>query len=191
MILDELCFFTLLGEKIRGNSGQISITPEEEELYKILHSKEFKGIHEKLKFLKNYNVETTLGEYLETFRIARNCITHRAGVVGYGHSGIYDLNDGNFLTIKWRFFTAYHINAEGNEEKWLESISDSQQHLPKQIICKLETQQRSYSKGQRIHLEPIEIDQICLNFDAALSELIEKTENYLAERGVVVSQSRS
>jgi hypothetical protein len=180
LCLDKLIFFLLIGEKFKQSiNSVINVTPEEEtNIYKSLATFELQGNDKKLTFLKdNYGVQTSLSEYLNTLKVARNCLTHRLGVVGYGQKGENDFNNENKLTIRWRFFNCYQDTPSKHLE--LSKVHDNDLKKGIKVTLKLEEQERSFNKGERINLSPIELEQICLNFRDALDELIKKTENYL------------
>jgi hypothetical protein len=118
-----------------------------------------KGIKDKLQLLEEkFNVKTQKNEYLISIHHARNCLTHRRGVVGKE-----DCADNDALIIKWIDIDIYAEQPSGE-------IIPLDPPLPKErvrlevggkIKAKRAERMLSFKKDTRITLSPRNLAEIC------------------------------
>jgi hypothetical protein len=185
--LDELykvAFF--VNERMRRIESGGSLTELEEAVNKEIKVFEGKGVSEKLQIISSFGISTGLAEGIETLNIARNCLTHRNGIVGQGIRGDRDLNNGNSLIIRWKYFEIVYRYLDETEAKWIEGESPS---LPEgtQVLQKIIDRVRETPKGERLILLPNDIGEIGYNFLHAGGELMKLLEQFLQDRGVTLT----
>lgn len=141
-----------------------------------------KGIKDKLQLLENkFGVKTQNYEYLIYINQARNCLTHRRGVVG-----VEDCADNNELIIKWRGIDIFAENPSGE-------IIPLDPPLPKKgvllevggkIKAKWVERLLPFKKDTRITLSPRNLAEICNLILWSSNEIKMATIDYAQTIGV-------
>lgn len=150
---------------------------------------EGKGPIEKLKKLEAEDIKTNFSDILESINKARNCLTHRSGLVGKGFRGSDDLNDGNNLTIRWNFMEGIILLKDGTEVPYFEGIAAGltlQDGTP--VIRKIQ-RQRTIPKGQIVELSTREIHEIMTNFNDVAAQVRDGLMTKMKSHGAWPEQS--
>lgn len=142
-----------------------------------IKSFEWKGVEKQLKNLRQlFAVETSKEKYIKSINQARNCITHRRGIVG-----VEDLSGDSNLKITW---WALDFNIETpNGEK----ISFNPPYSKEGIFLKdggsfsvkVIDKEREYKIGDVIKLSPSDLSEICMVVKIATQEILSSAVNYM------------
>lgn len=165
--------------------------PEEpnNETEKAIGKFEFGNIKQKLDTLKTFGLESRFIsiEDFETLNVARNCLAHRAGIVGYGAQGKNDFNgEGRTLRIAWRTLAVTVHLPDGTIEPWKQGLPKDNYPAETKLSFEVISRTRITAEGERISLEPFELAEICYNFLRAANELYEQLQALLKERNVEI-----
>lgn len=142
------------------------------------------GLGGKLRLLReNHNLILENTPYLESLAFARNCFTHRHGIVGQE-----DLKNGESdLTIEWKGMEIFVSTPEGEEIPLIPSEGRKSIFLQKGGGVKLRpniVRSLKFSKGQLIHFSPHNLAEICLFMKGFSREIIQEAEAYLKKQGI-------
>jgi hypothetical protein len=142
------------------------------------------GLKHKLNLLhEKHNLILANAPYLESLAYARNCFTHRHGIVGQA-----DLKNGESeLTIKWKGMEVFVSTPEGEEitiipSKGRESIllkDGGNVKLRFNIVRTIK-----FSKGQLIQLSPHDLAEICLFIKTTSRAFIQEVQAYVRKQGI-------
>lgn len=142
------------------------------------------GFPEKFKALRSrFNVSTAHENGLLSLNVARNCHTHRRGIVGND-----DLNTGDELRLSWRVLEIYFVPADG------EPILN--RYLPPQGVPMpggaIESKYIDHfvilKQGQLIDFSPLQMDEICFFLEEAASELAVSAVEFANSLGVEIRE---
>lgn len=144
----------------------------------------YSGLKDKLSWLREkYNLILGNAPYLESLAYARNCFTHRHGIVGQA-----DLKNGESeLTIEWRGMEVF-VSTPGGEEitiipsKGRESITLKDGGNVKLRFNIART--LKFSKGQLIQLSPHDLTEICLFIKTTSQAFIQEIQTYVKKQGI-------
>ena len=155
-------------------------TPEEcDKSLKKFHNA---GFPDKLDILrKKFSVETQHENGWLSLNAARNCFTHRRGIVGQD-----DLNQGDCLELRWRVLEIYFIPAEGQP---VLNYHIPPGGLPAEggaIESKYAERKFSFNQGQFIELSPIQLSEICAFADEAAVELASAAVEFARKKGISI-----
>lgn len=117
---------------------------------------------------------------------ARNCLTHRRGVVGPE-----DLNEGDHLQLRWRALEIYFIPA-GGAPVLNHNIPPG--GLPMQggaLESKYVDRSCSFEKGQLVELSPLQLAEICAFADEAAVDLANSAVEFARRKGIPVGERPS
>lgn len=122
----------------------------------------YQGLKGKLCLLhEKHNLISENSLYLESLANARNCFTHRHGIVGPE-----DLKNGaSELTVEWKGMEIFVSTPEGEEIPLIPSEGRESIFLQKGGDVKLRpniVRSLKFSKGQLIHFSPHDLAEICL-----------------------------
>lgn len=174
LYLDEICHVILF---VLTNSKKM--LPEEAESFYKKFS--FVGISKKLGYLKDrfgYNIKTAY--LLETLHKARNCMTHRLGVVGE-----LDLCDTNTLDVKWKKISVFLLDEEGNKQAINYPIKKPfLVEGPSTVSTEYIESKKSFALGDRLNFNTKELSEICHFQTIATDEIYKQTVNFLKFSGV-------
>jgi hypothetical protein len=119
------------------------------------------GLPQKLSLLNDhFNVSPKYPKYLKTLNKARNCLTHRRGIVGFE-----DCNDIDVLKINWLGIDIFVEEPNGNKTLMTE-IPEGGLFLPEGGSVNLQVVQREkkVNRGDIIKFTPRELAEICHYF---------------------------
>ena len=148
--LHHACFL------MASSKGQFT---EEAELFDRRFPKE--GLPNKLTLLNDrFRVNPKYPEYLQTINKARNCLTHRRGIVG-----LEDCNDDNDLKINWLGIDVFIEEPNGNKT-FINEIPEGGLLLSEGGEVKLQFMERDkrINRGMAIKFTPRELAEICYYF---------------------------
>ena len=152
LFLDSIHHHTLLLATNRKK-----ITPEDAEK---LHNKfEYAGITGKLNYLEQtFGMSLRHAHYLETLAQARNCLTHRLGIVGDK-----DCNVNGYFELRWRSFDVLAQRPDRAEPDNLSFPMTESVLFEKgaQIQLKIVDRIRRFPKGKKMALSPKDLAEIC------------------------------
>ena len=142
------------------------------------------GLGGKLNLLKkkhNLVIENSL--YLESLALARNCFTHRHGIVRPA-----DLKNGaSDLTIEWKGMDVFVSTPEGKQFPLIPAAGEDPIFLKEGGTIKLRpnvVRSRKFSKGQQINLSPHDLSEICLFIKTTSKWFIQTIQTYVKEQGI-------
>jgi hypothetical protein len=127
----------------------------------------------------DFAIAADYGGDIVSVRRARNCLTHRLGLVGPE-----DIGRHGFLTVRWHAIELYGVNQDGSEFvpsldalpiKFPESSPVNMRHAPRE---------RRFGLGERLILSPSELKQICYTFRLAVEQVRSAFVTYAESMGV-------
>ncbi|MCA9468159.1 MAG: hypothetical protein KC643_22325 [Nitrospira sp.] len=144
----------------------------------------YSGLKDKLTLLREkHKLIFENSPYLESLAFARNCFTHRHGIVGQA-----DLkNDSSDLTIEWKGMDVFVSTPQGEEISIIPSGGKKSIFLKEGGTIKLRpnvVRSRKFSKGQQIYLSPHDLSEICLFIMTTSKEFIQAVQAYVKEQGM-------
>ncbi|MGB8707303.1 MAG: hypothetical protein WCD72_05055 [Dehalococcoidia bacterium] len=144
------------------------------------------GLEKKLTHLKNeFDVGIPNPEYFTTINHARNCLTHRLGIVGTEDCG----NDDK-LVVKWRGFDIYAESSDGTitplqpmpaNGVFLEGGGKIKMNWIERI--------RKFPQGSLVLFSPAELAEICLYVNDSIIAMIGSAQKYAVGLGLPVAGS--
>lgn len=154
---------------------------------KRLKSFKWKGVEEQLKMLRaQFGVGTTKEIYFKSINQARNCITHRQGIVGQE-----DLRNDNSLKMRWWALDLFIETPSGQ-------VISVALPFPKEgiflkdggtVCVKVIEKELEFQLGEVIKLNPNDLSEICMVATLATDEILKSTVDYLKSIGVVTKQT--
>ena len=145
---------------------------------------ESKGTEDKLKELHaRYGIASTFAEEMISIRYARNCLTHRLGIVGWK-----DVRESTGLTISWRVSQLYGYEPDGSEFIPEQGKFPMVMPVGSPLMMRWIQQSRTYQIGERVELLPQDLQEICFTFSLTVSEIIESLTTYAETKGVIVNK---
>ena len=154
---------------------------------KRLESFKWKGVEKQLKTLRTqFGVETTKGIYFKSINQARNCITHRRGIVGQE-----DLRNDNSLKMCWWALDPFIETPAGQ-------VISMAPPFPKEglllkdggtFCVKVIEKELEFQMGEVIKLSPNDLSEICMVVTLATDEILKSTVDYLKSIDVEVKQT--
>jgi len=144
----------------------------------------YSGLKDKLSLLREkHNLVLENAPYLESLAFARNCFTHRHGIVGHA-----DLKNGESeLTIKWKGMDVFISTPEGEEITIIPSKGRESILLKDGGTVKLRhniVRNFKFSKGQLINLSPHDLSEICLFIKTTSKAFIQEIQAYVKKQGI-------
>ena len=139
------------------------------------------GAKRKLENLaKEFGVTSALAEHIQSLNAARNCLTHRWGIVREA-----DCNQPGEFVLYWRR-TELIAQTEGGDEIILPARIDEPIHFdePATIGIRWVDTNRSFNIGSVLQLEPQELQEICLMMFMATDELRRSLLSFAESRGI-------
>ena len=143
------------------------------------------GVRGKLAELqKRFPIDQKVVGYLESMALARNCLTHRLGIVSSK-----DVNYNECLRVSWCMGELFGHHEDGSE--FVPSLDSFPIEFPKSSPVKFRQSQRSraFRQGERVHFESGELKEICYTFQLAVQDLRSNFLTFARERGVVVNET--
>jgi len=141
------------------------------------------GLRDKFISLQDhFGIRSIQRDSLISINQARNCLTHRRGIVG-----VKDCDDGEKeLVVRWMGVDIYIETPTGEILLWqpfpVEEVS-----LPEGGDVKLKFPERIkiFPLHTRITFSPRELQEICISILGTTDQIIKSAENYAKENGVI------
>lgn len=176
--LDALHRVCSLMQAIRENSS---------EEYMERNNKSFcrEGIVKKIKILKRrFNVEANNPEYIVSIGQARNCLTHRQGIVG-----VDDVRTGNNLTVSWIGIDVF-IETQTGQRHSLNDIPEEGLSFADggDIKFKFSERHRVFPLRSKLALSTRDLAEICWFYDREARHLRSSVVVYAEKIGVSVEK---
>ena len=152
LFLDSIHDHSLL---LASNRGKIS----QENADKIHTKFEHAGIAEKLKQLEaTFGMNFKHAHYLETLAQARNCLTHRLGIVGEK-----DCNTGDIFELRWQSIDILAEAPDRDEPINLSFPIKEPIYFQEGATIKVEIIDRAlrFEKGEKLAIAPKDLAEIC------------------------------
>lgn len=137
---------------------------------------------------KRHGIDTGLSDHFETLTLARNCLTHRGGIVTDK-----DCNADGGLRITWLGFDSAITEPAGREHVLtldskgpIDSSKFEGEGNPK---LNLECVNRAalFKPGERVYIPPRTLQEICHMGSLACAELNRHAINWFLDRGINVN----
>jgi len=141
------------------------------------------GMVEKFKVLeKELSISIKFAEELLSIKRARNCLTHRLGIVDSK-----DLTDDNCMIISWRILELYGYEPDGSEyippqDKFPMKFPENSPVKRRFVI-----QKKSILLGERIIFYPTELKEICLTHLIAIDQVKDSFITFAMQKGVILN----
>jgi hypothetical protein len=128
---------------------------------------------------KDFAITAEYGPDIVSIRRARNCLTHRLGVVGSEDVGTED-----HLTLGWHAFELYGWHPDGSE--FVASPDSLPVAFPKGSPVNLRhgLREHRYGLGERIILSPAELKEICFTFRFTVDQVRQSLVEFMEGAGV-------
>lgn len=144
----------------------------------------YMGLKDKLCLLREkHNLSLQSTPYLESLAYARNCFTHRHGIVAEA-----DLKNGaNELAIEWKGMEVFVSTHEGKEIPIIPSGGRESIFLKEGGTVKLRpniVRSFKFPKGQLINLSPHNLAEICWFMKRTSQEFIQEAQTYVKSQGI-------
>lgn len=140
------------------------------------------GFPNKLNILSsNFNVKPQHADYIKSLNKARNCLTHRRGIVGAEDT------DGQYLCVRWLGMNIF-IQTPSGEKHPLENIPDGGLYLPDggNVMLQFDERERQFPLGELLKLSTKDLAEICWFFQQQAISTISSTTDYLKSAGVKI-----
>lgn len=150
------------------------------------------GVWEKLTELeKRYGFKTGMGHYYESLTQARNCLTHRKGIVGEK-----DTRKKGGLELEWLGIDARIEETDGTEHvitlDTLGPIESSQFNTNDNAKLQLTYVNRSlkFNNGDLLEVPPRSLQEICSMSIYTIAKLHQLIMNWLLEHGIHLNDGK-
>lgn len=157
------------------------ISPEDAEK---LHNKfEYAGVAGKLNYLEEtFGMSFQHAHYLETLAQARNCLTHRLGIIGEKDCN----SDGHFM-LRWRSFDLLAHAPDRDEPVKLSFPIEEPIYFEKggQIQLKIVDRIRRFPKGAKLAVSSKDLAEICHFVILASNDVVSAMIDYAKSIGAV------
>lgn len=137
---------------------------------------------------RRFHIHTGFGTHFETLTAARNCLTHRHGIVAEK-----DCNDDGTLDLTWLGANTSITEPNGREHSLslekTDPLDTSKFEGEGNAILNIEWVDRSmkFSLGERIDMSPRELQEICQFSILTCLKLSQHSINWLLDQGVEVN----
>ncbi|WP_293575818.1 hypothetical protein [Phaeobacter sp.] len=143
------------------------------------------GLPNKFNILdQRFGVKSAFKEYLLLVNQARNCLTHRRGIVGPE-----DVKDQSQFTLKWRGLDIFAEEPDGNKID-LTEIPEGGVLLENggQVKAQVVERSRSFEKGALLSLSPRDLAEVCWFLTEAAKEITRTTIEFAQANGATVEE---
>ncbi|NET01524.1 MAG: hypothetical protein F6K62_03165 [Sphaerospermopsis sp. SIO1G2] len=140
------------------------------------------GIVDKFKVLeRELSISIEFAEELLSIKRARNCLTHRLGIVDSK-----DLTDDKCMIISWRIPELYGYELDGSE--YIPPQDKFPMEFPENSPVKIrfKIQKKSISLRERIIFYPTELKEICLTHLLAIDQVKNSFVAFAKRKGVIL-----
>lgn len=141
------------------------------------------GMVEKFKVLEEeLSISIEFAEELLSIKRARNCLTHRLGIVDSK-----DLTDDKCMIISWRIPELYGYESDGSE--YIPPQDKFPMKFPENSPVKIRfrIQKKSILLGERIIFYPTELKEICLTHLLAIDQVKKSFIAFATQKGVILN----
>jgi len=140
------------------------------------------GLKEKHKKLfDEFGLVVENQEYLTTLYLARNCLTHRMGIVSSR-----DFNEIETLCIKWIGFEMWAQSANGDKQNFdLPIVEPVNVITDAGIYCRIIHKEKKFQNGDVIDFNGNELGEICYYAYWLAEKITGEATNYARNSGVV------
>lgn len=145
----------------------------------------YKGVKDKLKLLKNrFGFDTSQLLNIPSIQDARNCLTHRAGVVSNN-----DVNEDGKLKVKWLAFDAFIEEPNGNKVD-LNSPIGAPVKLENggEVKTQLVERVKEFEVGEVVSFTPAELQEICFSIIIATDKVIPQLVDLAKAKNVPINR---
>jgi hypothetical protein len=166
---------------IKGNNDNLS----PEQLQDQKNKFEWQGFPNKLNTLdSSFSARPEHAEYLKSLNKARNCFTHRRGIIGPE-----DVTTDNALTVVWLGMDIY-VETPTGEKHMLNEISTGGLLLPKGGSVKMQMMERtrSFTAGSQLKFSTRDLAEICWFFDREARATLSKAVEFAIKSGVTIKK---
>lgn len=157
--------------EVKGRDWNEAVVKQAEEFH-------WMGLAKKHQYLRDrFDIELSLSAELESINDTRNCLVHRAGVVGS-----QDVNEDDALVVKWR---RYALVVEGEQGERM--LSPSNRVVEEGETVSLRTSQkasRPFAVGDSVSFDTQEFSEIGYTLYLYGQELTEKVQAYGERCGI-------
>jgi len=150
---------------------------------------ERKGVEDKLnKLNKRFAIKSKNAKYFSSMNQARNCITHRKGIVGPE-----DLKGEKCFKLIWWGFDIYAQTKNGERHSLLPPFPEGGIFLPEggSIMIGIKDRIIEYKLGDSISLTPNELSEISLLVKLTTDDIVKSAYDYAKRIGVKIVMSES
>lgn len=153
--------------------------------------KEFKRFYGKslsdklLQLQQDFGVSSTIGKYLDTMKAARNCLTHRLGIVGP-----QDCAEGaKVMTLTWLAMQMQVLRPDGSVHVSDPAGSEGVMvNAGEQLQVAYVERSRDFAIGERLIFQAHEIRDIVFNVIEFARTMVAATEDHARRCGIEVKQ---
>jgi len=182
VFLDRLYIVSLASDEWRAERAGEALRPGQ--YAKRARAFPKRGTGEKFDLLQTeFGIRLTFEAEIESIKKARNCLTHRLGVVG-----AKDLNSPGGLAVRWRAPELFGYHEDGSE--FVPSLDAFPIEFPTGSPVKLRhgERQKIVPRGHRLQLSAAELKEICYTFRIAIMQAQESFAGSIARIGGTVNQ---
>lgn len=174
--LDRLYEGCLLFQLAKGQYSRQQLKAK----YKAFH---YVGLSEKLVVLKQeFALEPNNPDQMISINKARNCLTHRQGIIGKP-----DLGTGDTFHLKWMGMDTFVKTPNGEEIPLIPN--DSREGIQLEnggtVMLRFMERSRAFSNGERIILKPRELAEMCQLFFHEANLLCNGGMEYSKKLGII------
>ena len=164
--------------KSAGKSIKVSELQKRQAIY------EKQGLPSKLNLLRSeFGITPKHPEYIKSLNKARNCLTHRRGVVG-----VEDLADGKHCIVKWLGADLF-IETSNGERHLVEDCIKNKKSFPEDtmVMMQMVEREKKFDLGSPMSLTTRELAEVCWFFQREAASTIEATVEYARSSGIEMS----
>lgn len=146
------------------------------------------GMPNKLNVLsQNFSVCSQDAKYVRSLGKARNCLTHRRGIVGEK-----DLDASRELKVVWVGLDISAVTESGRSVD-LNVIPEGGVRIDEgaQIQMQLSERGATFSKGERVNFSTHQLAEICWFYMREAQSLVKSAEEYARSQGIVVGEEQT
>jgi hypothetical protein len=163
---------------------------DQEELMKVEASIEARNISQQYDEVKKLlGLDTSYLEMFETFRLARNCLAHRRGIVAANR----DVNtDHETFKLRWCFIGMF-LQTDGTEQLIDADNIGEGIHVEKggTIVARLAWKEKEFAVGSQIRLSRHDLAEICMGVQLAITHVMQKMREFGSAQGIPESDNES
>lgn len=140
------------------------------------------GMEEKLTKLREFfGIQSVREQYFKGINQARNCITHRRGIIG-----AKDLGEDGLFRLNWWKIEIF-IETESGIEIPFGSPPKTEPIVMKEagtVCARIVDAEKTYNRGEAVTLTPSELTEVIFLIRLTISEIFRSTIKYAQEIGI-------